>query len=439
VRTVQVPRRRSGKEPGSLSDNELTPRLALNRASQFFDEPNEYRILRLVRDSEAISRTEIARLCKISKPTVSEIVNRFLDSGFLESIGESESTKRGGRKREMLRFNPLAGYVIGVDIHRTETIVAITDLNANIVASKAFSYKVRCESDCVLNQVSATIEQLLAGNAKYSDKCVGIGIGLPGLIDHHTGIVKLADTLKGWEGVDVRRHFRKTFGVPIYVDNDVKTRTLAEFLFGSGRGKEDQVFLWIGNGIGVGIILDGKLHRGITESAGEIGYNELRFGSAGREFFPILYDGQRDYGDILSHHEIVERYRAKSKQTTGVTIDSIIQDAESGHKLASQLMDELALLISIVCINLINTLNPQLLVIGGRLVEVGSRTALLERVRQRVHDDLLSVPVEAVEIVASHVKEKDGVILGAVGLVLYDLFKPALRRTHAQEISLLAN
>ncbi|MBI5474929.1 MAG: ROK family transcriptional regulator [Ignavibacteriae bacterium] len=411
------------------------PRLALNRASQFFDEPNEYRILRLVRDAKVISRTEIARLCRLSKPTVSDIVNRFLANGFLERIGESESTKRGGRKRELLRFNPTAGYVIGVDVHRGETRVAIADLNADIIVSKAFSYKVRSSPEAVLKQTSDAIDVLLSGNRTYLDRCVGIGIGLPGLVDHHSGILKVADTLRGWNGLDLRKFFQKKFGVPVYVDNDVKARTLAEFLFGCGGGSADQVFLWIGAGIGVGIIIDGKLHRGITESAGEIGYNELRFGSAGKQLFPILYNGQRDYGDILSHSEIIERYLARAKHKSDATIESLIDDAERGEKLANRLMDEIGLLVSIICINLINTLNPQLLVIGGKLVEVGSGEALLQRVRRRVREDLLSVPAEAVRLVASQVKEKEGVVLGAVGFVLYDLFKPARQNFELQNIS----
>jgi predicted NBD/HSP70 family sugar kinase len=394
----------------------------LNRASQFLDEPNEYRILRLVRDSETISRTEIARLCKISKPTVSDIVNRFLTHGFLQSVGESESTARGGRKRELLRFNPNAGYVIGIDIRRTESAVAITDLNANIISSTTSGYPVRTSSEQVLSDIAAKIDALLSHKRGIVEKCVGIGIGLPGLIETSTGIVKLTDALRGWKGVNLRGYFQKHFDVPVYVDNNVKARAIAEMLFGAGRNKRDQIYLWIGEGIGVGIIINGKLHRGITESAGEIGYNELRFGSAGRELFPILFNGQRDFGEILSISVIVERYLKRARHIHDATIESILDKAARGDKLANKVIQEVALLTGILCINLINTLNPQLLVLGGRLVEHG--TLVIDGVRERVRQDLLSAPAQAVEIAASHLR-KDGVILGAVGLVLYDLFKPA--------------
>ncbi len=402
---------------------------SLNRASQFFDEPNEYRILRLVRDSSTISRTEIARLCQISKPTVSEIVNRFLEGGFLEIVGEAASSERGGRKRELLRFNAEAGYVVGVDIRRTDAIIAITDLNAKILTNDTVSYAVKTPAADVLDLISQSIKDLSHSSPEYLNRCVGIGIGLPGLIDHVQGVVKLADTLRGWEGINLRSYFHRKFAVPVYVDNDVKARTLAEFLFGAGRNTWEQVFLWIGAGIGVGIIIDGKLHRGITESAGEVGYNELRFGSAGKEFFPILYSNQRDYGEILSNAVICERYRVKAKVRKEVTLEEILERADAGEKLASQLLEEVALLTGIVCINLINTLNPELLVLGGRLTENGS--TLLDRVQKKVSEDLLSIPAEAVHIVTSQL-QAEGVILGAVGLVLYDLFKPAPRQARSQ-------
>lgn len=386
------------------------------------DEPNDSRVLRTVRDSKSISRTEIAQVCKLSKPTISEIVNRFLKNGFLEIVGESASTDRGGRKRELLRFNPRAGYVVGVDIRMRETHVAITDLNANILVRDSLSYPAGSSPDAVLKDVSRLIDSMLASNRAFMDKCVGIGIGLPGLINRARGVIQMADTLVGWEGVHVRSRFQKRFGVPVYLDNDVKARTLGEYLFGVGKKKLNQVFLWIGNGIGAGIIIDGKLHRGITESAGEVGYNELLCEVKSKALFPLMYNGQRDFGDILSNSMIAERYAAHAHASKHLSVGKIFRRAENGDRVAQQILEETAELTSFVCIDLINTLNPELIILGGEIVESG--TAMLERIQEKVHKDILHAPVEAVHVAASVLKD-DGVILGAVGLVLYELFKPA--------------
>ncbi len=407
----------------------------LLRRSEFFDEPNEYRVLRLVRDSHVISRTEISQRCRLSKPTVSEIVSRFLKEGFLETAGESSSTQHGGRKRVLLRFNPSAGFVIGVDVRMTECIVAVTDLNARIIARKSFQYVSGSSPGTVLVQAFDIIDSLLATNASFLSKNVGIGIGLPGLIDRSTGIIQVADTLAGWKGTNIRERFRERFGLPVYVENDVKARALGEFLFGVGKHVRDQIFLWIGDGIGAGIIIDGRLHHGITESAGEIGYNEIRNETI-REQFPLLHTGgdQRDFGDVLSTSVLTRRYRELVPTAKSVTVDGIFRAAEAGEEIALQLLDEVASLTSLVCINLINTLNPELIVIGGQVVEAGS--IVLDRVQQRVREDILSVPAEAVRILPTALKE-DGVILGAVGLVLYDLFKPVRNGSNAPQPQVL--
>ncbi|MBM4161980.1 MAG: ROK family transcriptional regulator [Ignavibacteria bacterium] len=394
---------------------------ALRRRIEYFDEPNEYRVLRLVRDSQLISRTEIAQFCKLSKPTVSEIVNRFVRQGFLERVGESDSTDRGGRKRELLRFNPRAGFVIGVDIGMSESTVAVTDLNANILNRTSIRYSTGSLPDFVLDRLFQSVDRLVRLTSLDIEKCVGVGIGLPGLIDRSTGIIRVADTLAGWAGVNIRQIFEERFRLPVYIENDVKTRCLAEFLFGSGKNFWNQVYLWVGDGIGAGIIIDGKLHHGITESAGEIGYNEIGYAIGNRSAFPMLYYGQRDFGEVLSDSVMVDAYRRATKTHDDITVETIFRAAVAGEPLAVGLIEEVSSLASVVCVNLINTLNPELIVIGGKIAEAGS--LVLERVRQKVHEDILSVPAEAVRIVPAALKH-DGVIVGAVGLVLYDLFKP---------------
>ncbi|MFH0992666.1 MAG: ROK family transcriptional regulator [bacterium] len=393
----------------------------INKRNRYFDEPHEYRILRLVRDSNIISRTEIAHRCGLSKPTVSDIINRFLKAGFLESIGESASTIKGGRKRELLQFNPEAGFVIGIDLRMRECHLAVTDLNANIMEKRSLSHTPGTAPATVIKNLFRSLDTLLR-TKRYAKKCVGIGIGLPGLLDRETGALKVADTLAGWTGINLKKDLAERYGYPVYIENDVKVRTLGEYLFGVGKDVWNQVFLWIGDGIGSGIIIDGKLHHGITNSAGEIGYNEIGACIRDQQMFPLLFSGQRDFGEVLANSVILQSYAAHLGSNGNRTIADLFSNAESGCTIAQNVLDEVARLTSIVCINLINTLNPELIVIGGDIAEAG--TFVLERVQQKVREDILSVPAEAVRILPAKL-HTDGVILGSVGLVLYDLFKPA--------------
>lgn len=394
---------------------------ALQKRRSYFDEPNEYRILRVVRDTTSISRTEISHQCNLSKTTVTEIVARFLKAGFLEFVGEGSSTRRGGRKRELLRFNPRASYVVGVDISMRHVQTVVTDLNANILERSAFDHAPGSPPDQVLQQVSNILRQWEERHPEYFRKGVGIGLGLPGLIDRTTGVVLVADTLKGWRNLNLRQYFEERFGLSTFVENDVKAMTLAEYLFGAGKHVPNQVFLWIGDGIGAGIIIDGKLHHGITSSAGEVGYNEVGFFVTDKSRFPLLYAGQRDFGEILSDAGVIQSYHRNGGRKTVAGPEALIRAAASGDTLANQVVDEIASLISAVCINLINTLNPELIVLGGRLVDGAT---MVHRVQERVREDILSMPAEAVHIRPAKLGG-DGVLVGSAGLVLYDLFKPA--------------
>lgn len=399
----------------------------LRRGSRHAGEPTDYRILRLVRDSHAISRTEIAHRCALSKPTVSGIVNRFLRDGFLERVGEASASGRGGRRRELLRFNPRAGCVVGVEMRMTGATVAITDLNAAILHRDTLAFRPGTSPASVLRRVGGVIDGFFASDRRLVDRCVGIGVGLPGVVDRRAGTLRLADTLAGWAGFPLRDHFASRYGVPVYLENDVKARTLAEFLFGAGKGVPDQVFLWIGDGIGAGILIDGKLHHGVTGSAGEVGYNELGLCAERRGRLPMLYNGQEDFGDILSDAVILRSFAARARRRAeNMTIPLLFAEAERGHRAAGKILDEVSLLAGTLCVTLINTLNPAMIVLGGKLVSSG--TAVLEGVRRHVAHDLLSAAAEAVQIVPAALRE-DGVILGAAGLALYDLFKPSANGT----------
>jgi len=398
----------------------------LKRSGRHVGEPNEVRVLRLARDSHAISRTEIAHRCALSKPTVSEIVSRLLDGGVLERVGESSSSGRGGRRRELLRFNPGAGCVVGIEVRMTGAAVAFTDLNASILHRDAVTFRAGTPPGTVMQKVCGVIDGFFASHRGLLERCVGVGVGLPGVVDRAAGALRLADTLAGWKGFALRDYVAARYRVPVYLENDVKARTLAEHLFGAGRGVRDLVFLWVGDGIGAGIIIDGRLHHGVTGSAGEVGYNDLGLGRDARALLPVLYDGQEDFGDILSDTVILRRFAQRARRSAdGLTVPVLLAEAGQGNRVARQVLEEVSLLTGTVCVNLINTLNPAVIVLGGKLAAGGS--VVLEGVRAHVARDLLSAAAEAVRIVPAALQE-EGVLLGAAGLVLEALFTPAPER-----------
>ena len=395
----------------------------INQRSLLIREPNEVRVLRLVRDSGEISRIEIARACNLNKAYVSELVAKLIQTGFLEETGKVEVTDKVGRKRILLRFLPLAGLVAGVDVGMTHSTIVLTDLNAAVLRKKTFVYSLETPAKKVLSNVADIITALLAETNDSQSRLVGIGVGVQGLIDYKTNTLMVSHNKKSWEGESLSAEFEKHFKVPVYVENDVKAMTLGEYLLGSAKGIKNLVYLFIGDGLGAGIMINGHLHRGFTSSAGEIGYTELEPASFYREQFPLMYNRQSIFGQILTDTNIVESYRRISPGLAEkqIAVATIAEKAGNGDLTAIQIIRECASLLSNLSINLINTLNPELIIIGGKLSQCYPE--LIDLVRETIHKDLLSVPAEAV-LVRAATRGEEAVALGATGLVLYEMFEP---------------
>ncbi len=386
-------------------------------------EPNELRILRLVRDRDAISRIEIARATGLHKTTVTHLVSHLIRSGFLEETGEVEARNRVGRKRILLRLRPMAGIVAGVDIRMKHATVALADLNSRIIAQESFDYSVTDASELVLTSVASTITGLLKTANIPPSKLLGIGIGVQGIIDCSTNTLILSYNKKSWQGESLGAHLEMEFNVPVYVENDVKTMALGEYLLGAAKGKKNFFHIWVGEGLGAGIIINGQLLHGITSSAGEIGYNTLEFPPSYRERFPLMYRDQMIFGEILTDANLVESYRRNAPRPSngGITVASVAERARLGDQTAQQVIEEFTSLLSILCITMVNAMNPEMIVVGGQLAE--SYPVIAEMLQAKIHGDLLTPPAEAVQVrPASH--GELAVILGAAGLVLYELFEP---------------
>jgi predicted NBD/HSP70 family sugar kinase len=393
---------------------------------KFIKDYNELNVLRFIKNHEPVSRAEIAKKYHISKAAVSDIIARLILQGYVAEIGVGDSTSRGGRRPVLLKFNQKAGYVIGIEIKRTVARVALSDLDANLQEQAEVEYPAGSSMNTVLDKIFPIIHRYREIPWVKKARPIGIGVGVPGLIDYKAGFIKVSDTLKNWVGVPIRDVIEREFKTQVILENDVKTLTLGECLFGRGRDFSNLVYLWIGDGIGAGIIVNGQLLRGITASAGEVGYDELGFFVRDKENFPLLYQGQKDFADILSNKLLVEAanraledgYTSTMKKDK-IDLHTITRAAEDGDELAVNLLREFGTLLGILAINLVNTLNMELLIIGGKILL--NSDILLEYVKEKVHNDLLNAPAEAVRIVSANLKERGGV-MGAAGLVLEDLF-----------------
>ncbi len=396
----------------------------------FVRQINEISVLRIVRDEGPISRSEVARKMGVSKVIIGGIVRRLLETNILFEIGKGDSTVQGGRRPVMLEFNADAGLAVGIEIHLHRANILITNMNAAILHEGTVNFSDNKNPKSILQRIVRNIEKYVGDTAKMHS-ILGVGIALPGLIDYENGSILSSHSLKAWEGFPIRKFLEDTLDTKVYMENDVKTITLGEYHWGAGQDARNVVYIWLGEGIGAGIIINGDIYRGVTSSAGEVGYTEISARGINRGNFPILYRWQQRFGEILTTRNlelsISEAVKANGLSTLltkdDISLGSIAAAARKRDKLAAQALREFGQILGVLTTSVINFFNPELIIMGGPVID--KCPSVLVEATERTRKDVLVVPAEIVKIKAGALKNRAGT-LGAVGMVLQDLFKPPI-------------
>ncbi len=396
----------------------------------FVRQINEISVLRIVRDEGPISRSEVARKMGVSKVIIGGIVKRLLGTNILFEIGKGPSTVQGGRRPVMLEFNADAGLAVGIEVHLHRANILITNMNAEILHESMVNFSDNTNPKSILQRIVKNIEKLV-GDAEKMRSILGVGLALPGLMEYESGSIFSSHSLKAWEGFPIRTFMEDALDTKVYIENDVKTITLGEYHWGAGQDARNVVYLWLGEGLGAGIIINGEIYRGITSSAGEVGYTEISARGIDRGKFPILYHGQHRFGEILTTRNLESRMEASIRSNDrsthmdkdDISLANIAAAAKKDDGLARDALKEFGQLLGVLTISVINLFNPELIIMGGPVID--KCPYVLKEATEKAKEDVLLVPAEVVKIKAGALKNRAGT-LGAVGMVLQDLFKPPI-------------
>src|SRR5215217_2933721 len=236
-------------------------------------ERNSARVVDLLRRHGTASRADIARWTGLSRSTVSSLVADLEASGLVvERDGEARPSSAGGRPPVLLALEPAAGIAIGVDFGHTHLRVAVADLSSRIMAERHLELDVDRDAGEALDTTAELVGELLDEAGVALDRVIGIGMGLPGPVDRHTGVIGDSIILPGWAGLRPAVELGHRVGMDVEVDNDANLGALAEVAFGAGRGASDVLYLKVASGIGAGIVIGGRLLRGASGLAGELGH-----------------------------------------------------------------------------------------------------------------------------------------------------------------------
>ncbi len=302
---------------------------------------------------------------------------------------------------------------IGIDVGGTNVKIALVDENGNI----AYSNTVPTHAEMGLNYTIENIKQAIRDLITESrvENLEGIGFDFPGQIDYKNGIVKLAPNIPGWVDIPIAKIIEDEFHVPVKIDNDVHCAALGELKYGAGKGCENFICMTIGTGIGSGIVLDGKLIRGATNVAGELGHIKLE-----------MHDGELcgcgDYGCLEAYAsgpsivKMAQDYIMGGKSTKykemaaggEITPYIVSEAAKQGDPVAQRIFTKTGEYIGFGLVSVINLLNPEKVIIGGGVAGAGD--ILFDPIRKVIKERAMKVAGSAVEIVPAKLGNNAGVI-----------------------------
>jgi predicted NBD/HSP70 family sugar kinase len=241
---------------------------------------NAIQLLELIRQRGPISRSDLARLIRLSKPTVSEQVDALIAKGFVREVGRGLASSRGGKKPTLVEFEAAYGVIHCVDVAPDFIRFASADLMGKVLHTLKLPTCPDAGSGAALDKIRSGLHTLLRRDVSGTDLAL-ISIAIPGIVDVRQGLVLETDNVFGWRDVRLGSELHSEFGIPVHVDNDVNMAALAELAMQREHAIENFVLIRLSTGIGAGVVIGGKLYQGAHWAAGEIGHMVLNAG-AGR-------------------------------------------------------------------------------------------------------------------------------------------------------------
>lgn len=298
-----------------------------------------------------------------------------------------------------------ARFIISVDLGGTNLKIALLDLDYNIRYKKLLDTKTFVKKEDLILAIIDSIEDVLEKKQIRKTHILGVGLGLPGPIDVKEGIVHFFPNIPGWKEVNLKKILKMSLKLPIFLDNDANLMCLAEHKLGAAKGLKNVVCLTLGTGVGGGIIIEGKLYRGSTFAAGEIGHVSIN------EKGPKC-----NCGGIACLEAYIGNIRiikeAKKIFKRGISLEELGSLAKKQNKRALNIWIKVGKRLGIALSGVVNLLNLDAIIIGGGIANVGN--VLLDRVRDTIRRRAMSVQARHIRVL----KAKSGNDAGLIGAAI---------------------
>ncbi len=389
--------------------------------AKFIGEINKVKITNLIRNSDGISRADLAKNSGLSAPTVSRIVATLIRDGLVIEVGAGES--RGGRKPTLLKFSGTNCFIIGIDLGTTNIYGVLTNLDAKVVGEVKRPTLIEDGFPRIMDRTSEIIDELQAGLGDKRGRICGIGLAIAGLINRERDIVEFSPDFH-WHNVNVKAALSQRNGIPVVFDNVTRVMALGESWYGEGRNYQNFIMINVGYGIGAGIIIQGSPLYGSKGLAGEFGHIALDKDSKFQ-----CECGNFGCLEALASGNAIAKAARKELQGGAVSIlseacggdpsrltaEMVANAAKQGDSLAWTVFGRAAEYLGIGIAALINLFNPEAIFIGGGVAQAGN--ILFDRIRKTVNSRSLNKTAGDVAILPATFGTK-AAVMGAISLIL---------------------
>lgn len=372
-----------------------------------------------------ISRAELAVRTGLNRSTITLIINELIDRGFVQETALQDS--KIGRPGMLLKFDPNGGFAIGVEIGVDFLAVIVTNFVADILWSRRVPISPGTDRYAMMELAENIISQAFEYGKANDLRPLGIGVGIPGLVDARQGKLVFAPNLK-WSDIPIRMIWMSRFGTPVFVENEANCAAMGEYFYGVAHDTKDFIYLKTGVGLGSGIMIGGRLFKGTNGFAGEVGhttiYNDGPLCGCGRHGCWETYVSPsallRTAVDKIKRGEPSWMLTQLDGDLSKITLDTLIEAAEQDDPVALKALDEEGVHLGLGIVNLANIFDPGLVVIGGALSLCGKW--LVPKIQSILHDNILPPLRDKIRVeLSSH--GEDACAIGAVALVLDDLLR----------------
>jgi len=327
-------------------------------------------VLEALRTSGPQSRAELARRFGVSRSTMSALVAALIAEKLVEEENDAGAAARAAAGRPGMRVALASpkGYFIGIDFGRLFIKAAIADANYRILEQTSSDFDIDMPADAALDLAAANVEKIIAAAKAERAEIRAVGIGVPGPVDAATGELHAGSILARWVGTDVPGGLSRRLGLPVYMDNDANLGALAESVYGAAREMRVALYVLLSVGVGLGIVIDGRVFRGASGIAGELGHVVVD------EHGAVCRCGSR--GCLEAIVSVTALPKALSVSHGDISSDEMLRLAVAGDVGANRIVSDAGALVGRSVGHLCNYFNPEIIIVGGELMRAGDSLLL---------------------------------------------------------------